>query len=239
MDRLMDDELGDIAGRRSSTWWLLSRLVIEQPQDPWLAELEAVLDAVDADPHAPLTPESLALGAALRSARGQIDGLTALAVDRTRLLAGVLQKNAMPAPYESAALGQPMNSDQVVDVTECYRQAGLEDFGAELGPPDFLGTELRFMAMLAYYEMQAHRQGDTGKAAQWLALQRSFLDAHVLPWVPAHCERLAAASSTPFYAALAHLVGAACRLDRADLMQVSDHLSQQRPVLAECPEPVQ
>ena len=101
-------ELVDLAGRRSSSWWLLSRLVIDQPQEPWLSELEAVLAAVDPDAATPLGPESACLLGALRSARNQPDGLTALAVDRTRLLAGVMQKEALPAPYESAVQGLPM-----------------------------------------------------------------------------------------------------------------------------------
>ena len=233
---LAPDMPGDIAMRRSSTWWLLSRLVIEPPQDPWLSELEAMLATVEADPRTPLATESADLCAALSGVRGQGGGLTALAVDRTRLLAGVLHKDALCAPYESAARGQPMNSELVVDVIAHYRQAGLDEFCAELGPPDFLGTELRFMAVLAFQEMQAHQQGDAGMAGQWLARQRQFLDAHVLQWVPAHCERLAEAAGTPFYAAVARLVGAACMLDSADLAQMSNGLGQQRAVLAECLE---
>ena len=223
-------ELAEIAGRRSSTWWLLSRLVIEQPQEPWLGELGAVLAAIDSDEQTPLGAESASLLSALGSVRGQPDGLIALAVDRTRLLAGVLQKEGLPAPYESTVLDLPMNSDLVIDVTECYREAGLEDFGRELGPPDFLGTELRFMALLSYHEMQAHQADDAGLAAQWLARQRHFLDQHLLCWLPTHCERLSKMAKTPFYAALFTLLGQACSLDRSDLDQVAHFLAHELAV---------
>lgn len=211
----------DIARHRSATWWLLSRLVIEQPLAPWLDELAGILAAVDADAATPLGLESAALLAALRDARSQADGLIALAVDRTRLLAGVMHKNDLPAPYESTAQGLSMNSDLVADVVACYAKAGLEEFARELGPPDFLGTELRFMALMAYREMQAHQARDAGLAGLWLMRQRRFLDDHLLRWVPAHCERMHALARTPFYKALCLLLSRACQIDRDDLDAVT------------------
>jgi putative dimethyl sulfoxide reductase chaperone len=222
-------ELAQIAGRRSSTWWLLSRLVTEQPIGVWLDELQAVLAAVDADAVAPLGAESDLLLNALLRVRDQPDGLIALAVDRTRLLAGIMQKEGLPAPYESAALGLEMNSDLVLDVIECYRESGLEDFSLELGPPDFLGAELRFMALLGYREMQAYQERDAGLAALWLSRQVKFLDEHLLTWVPAHCKQLRDVAATPFYVALFNLLSQACVLDRGDLDQVSHCLAHELP----------
>jgi len=227
------DELAQIAGRRSSTWWLLSRLIVEQPTRAWLDELEAVLATVNADAAAPLAPESAALLLALRGVGGHADGLTALAVDRTRLLAGVIQSEGLPAPYESAARGVEMNSDLVLDVIECYRESGLEDFSAEFGPPDFLGTESRFMALLAYREMQAYQEHDAGLAAMWLSREIDFLDSHLLTWVPAHCERLSTMAATPFYAAFFTLLGRACVLDRSDLDQVAHCLAHDLPAVSD------
>lgn len=225
-ESLTNLELAEIAGRRSSTWWLLSRLVMEQPQEPWLVELEAVLTAVDPAAATALGSECGALLLALRAARNQHNRLTALAIDRTRLLAGIMQDVALSPPFESAALGVPMNSDLVSDVIECYREAGMEDFSRELGPPDFLGTELRFMAALAYREMQAYQDSDLGLASLWLSRQQHFLDRHLLSWLPKHCERLGAAAMTPFYAALGLLLGQACQLDRDDIRQLAGSLNQ-------------
>lgn len=191
-----------------------------------MSELETVLNAVDTDSTAPLAAESASLLSALHGARRQADGLTALAVDRTSLLAGIMHKETLPAPYESVAQGLPMNSDLVLDVIESYLEAGLQDFGRELGPPDFLGTELRFMALLGYREMQAYQERDAGLAALWLSRQKRFLDDHLLRWVPAHCERLSAMAQTPFYAALSLLLGRACLLDRSDMAQLSEWIFQ-------------
>lgn len=211
------NHLAMIAARRSSAWWLLSRLVTEAPLANWLDELESVLGAVDPDPLATLGPESAALLAALRTARAAHDGLTVIAVDRTRLLGGILQCDGIAAPYETVALGDAMNTVRVLDVIDAYADAGFEDLAPEFGPPDALGTELRFMALLCYREMEAHRGADSGLAPAWLRRQQRFMDEHLLAWVPAHCDRLAARAATPFWAALVTLLGRACRNDRDDL----------------------
>lgn len=57
----------------------------------------------------------------------------------------------------------------------------------------------------------------SGQAAAWLERQRRFMDEHLMAWVPAHCERLAGKAGTPFYAAVATVVGRACRIDREDI----------------------
>ena len=218
------DDLAAVAARRSSTWWLLSRLVTEAPLAPWLDELESVLASVGVDTGTPLGAESAALLAALRDARADGGGLTALAVDRTRLLAGVFQDKDIPAPYETVALGDAMNTARVLDVIDAYADAGFEDLAAELGPADYLGTELRFMALLCFREMEARRGDDAGMAPAWLQRQQRFMDEHLLAWVPGHCERLAARAATPYYAALSRLLAQACRVDReglAALMQAA------------------
>jgi TorA maturation chaperone TorD len=211
------DERAAIAARRSSAWWLLSRLVTEAPLAPWLDELDSLLASVDPSPSTPLGPESAALRAALRAARVESEGLTALAVDRTRLLAGVFQSDELPAPYETVALGNAMNTERVLDVIGAYADAGFDNLAPELGPPDYLGTELRFMALLCYREMEAHRGEDGGTAPAWLRRQHRFMDDHLLAWVPAHCERLAARAATPFYGSVATLLARACRIDRDDI----------------------
>lgn len=211
----------DVAKRRSSTWWLLSQLVIEQPSEPWLSELESVLQTVNTDTSQPLGPEAAALLAALRAARQQPAGLTTLAVDRTSLLAGVLHKGVLAGPYESASLGLDMNGDKVTDAAQFYLEAGMVDFCVELGPPDYLGTQLRFMSVLAYQEMLAHQAADDALAAHWLDMQQRFLEAHLLDWVPAHCDKLAQQAKTDYYHTLSNLLKAACELDLADVLEIS------------------
>ncbi len=216
----------DVAEHRSSTWWLLSQLVIEQPSEPWLNELETVLQTVDSDATQPLGLEAAALLVALQSARQQADGLTILAVDRTNLLAGVMNKGVLAAPFESASLGLDSNGDQVTDTAQFYLEAGMVDFCAELGPPDYLGTQLRFMSVLAYQEMLAHKNADDVLASHWLDMQQRFLEIHLLNWMPAHCDQMAKLAKTDYYRAVANLLKAACALDFGDVQAISGETAE-------------
>lgn len=211
----------EIAARRSNLWWLLSRLVTEEPTTGWLDELARALAAVDPRAATPLGPECADLLKALQRAQVEPNRLTALAVDRTRLLAGVLQNDDLPAPYESAVMGQTMHGDRASQVAALYADAGFEAFATELGPPDYLGTELRFMAALCYQEFLARRGPDPDTAAGWLEHQRNFLDRHVMDWVPAHCDRIRRVAATAFYVAVATLIARACHIDCADIDELS------------------
>lgn len=215
-------DLADVAARRSGTWWLLSRLVTEAPDAAWLGELEAALGAAVLEPEAALQPEAAALLAALHAARAQADGPIGLAVDRTRLLGGVIRNEAIPAPYETVAMGDEMNAARVMAVADAYAEAGFDDLARRSGPPDALGTELRFMSLLCFREMEARRGGDPASAAAWLARQQRFMDEHVMVWVPAHCDRIAMHAETPFYAAAARLLVQACRIDRDDIARLME-----------------
>ena len=61
--------------------------------------------------------------------------------------------------------------------------------------PDHLAIELAVLAHL-------YARTDTATAIH------EFLYDHVLPWVPAYCERVAAAAVLGFYRTAAHLVAA-------------------------------
>ncbi|MCC9598511.1 MULTISPECIES: molecular chaperone [Rubrivivax] len=200
---------GDEARKRAALWGLLARVVIERPTPQWLDELEAALGAADGS--RPLAPQLGALLAALRKSRRHPGGATVLAVDRTRLLSMVMHGETLTAPCESAALGVAPGGDRVLDVLRSYREAGFEPM-ALLGAPDHLGNELQFVAHLCRQEGEALAAGDDAAAQRCRAQQLRFLSRHLMAWVPAHCEQLAAKAATGYYAAAATLIGRACKL---------------------------
>jgi len=211
----MQAKNGDEAQTRAALWGLLARVVIERPTPQWLDELDTELATVEAG--RPLAPQLSALLVALRKSRRHPGGATVLAVDRTRLLSMVMHGETLSPPCESAALGVAPGGDRVLDVLRSYREAGYEAMAA-LGAPDHLGNELRFVAHLCRREGEALAAGDAAEAQRWRAQQLRFLSRHVLAWVPAHCEQLAAKAATGYYAAAAVLIGRACKfaLDELD-----------------------
>lgn len=218
----MQAALAESAARRSRTYWLLARLVLERPGAALLAELGSTLPPpVEADaPEEPLADEVGRLGAAIRAALGDPGALEALEVDYTRLFAGLSERYGPPAPFESVALESRVMGDSTFEVEAAYREAGFDPPVPEAGPPDHLGAELRFLSLACYREMEARQAGDRAAAAAWVERERRFLDEHLLAWVPAHCERLAQTAETPLYRAVASLIGQACRMDREEVTAI-------------------
>ncbi len=220
----MQAALAESAARRSRTYWLLARLVLQRPDAALLAELDSTLlpAAEVGTPTEPLADEVERLGAAVRVARGDAKALEAMEVDYTRLFSGVAKRHKVPAPFESVALESRLMGDSTVAVEAAYREAGFDAPAPDAGPPDHLGAELRFLSLACYQEMEAWQASDRAAAAGWVERERRFLDEHLLAWVPQHCERLAQAAQTPFYRAAVSLIGRACLVDREDVALLLD-----------------
>lgn len=215
----MQMALAESAARRSRTYWLLARLVLERPGAALLAELDSTLfpPAEAGTQTEPLADEVGRLGAAVRAVLADPNALAALDVDYTRLFAGLAKRYGAPAPFESVALESRLMGDSTLAVEAAYREAGFDAPVPEAGPPDHLGAELRFLSLACYQEMVAWQAGDRGTAAGWVERERRFLDEHLLAWAPQHCERLAQVAETPFYSAVVSLIGRACLVDREDV----------------------
>ena len=211
--------LAQVAQRRASTYWLLSSLVLDAPTPEALAQLDAALGDPPLDLDVPLGKETMALRDAVREASGAPQAMMALRVEHTRLLGGLSKNYGAPAPYESVFCEDKLPGEATVAVAAACAEAGLELPAPDVGPADHLGSELRMMAMFCHRESEAWGEGD-GSAQVWIERERDFLDAHVLEWVPQHCQRLAAMAADAYHRAVFTLVANACVLDRGDIEQV-------------------
>lgn len=220
----MQVALAESAARRSRTYWLLARLVLERPGAALLAELDSTLPpaAEAAAKDEPLADEVGRLRVAVRAALGDPMAFAALDVDYTRLFAGLAKSSGAPAPFESVALESRLMGDSTFAVEAAYREGGFDAPVPEAGPPDHLGAELRFLSLACYQEMEAWQAGDRAAAASWVERERRFLDEHLLAWAPRHCKRLAQVAETPFYRAVVSLIGRACLADREDVTLLLD-----------------
>lgn len=209
------------ATRRSQSYWLLSRLFLEQPERPILEDLATALRSVQGGlgtGEAALAALNTAVDTALASPQGIID----LQVEFTRLLRGIGKSCGAPEPYESMVLEGRLYGDTTEMVAMAYAEAGYQDLVPDAGPPDHVGTELRFMSVLCFREMEAWAACDEEGAGRWLEREQRFLDEHLLRWVPQHCQRIAELTTHAFYLAVAKLAAAACPQDREDVAALID-----------------
>lgn len=208
------DARQDIAAARSRSYWFLSRLFLEQPEVELIEELVKVLDAAGEDERG---GPAASLHAAARAALASAQVLTDLQVEYTRLLGGASKMSGAPEPYESVAREGRLFGASAEAVSAEYVDAGHQDLVSVTGPPDHVGTELRFLALLCYQEMQAWAARDEPEAMGLLEREMRFLEQHVLAWVPSLCDALGTVTAHRFYVAVVRLTSDACTSDRDEI----------------------
>lgn len=185
------------------------------PREPTLAELRGAVYRVLASALLPPTPERLETlveaapellellepleGMAFHPAlRALLERLAALGPEeseahrRAHATLFVSGRRGSPPPYESAHLGPDADAATVVAAVDAaYRSAGfLVDADGEA--PDHVAVELDFLSALCAREAEAEEAGR--EAERLRRLQRAFLLAHPLRWLPAFAEAVADAA---------------------------------------------
>lgn len=131
-----------------------------------------------------------------------------LAVEHTRLFAGLAEGAGPTPPFESAWWQDETGEIEAV-VADAYTEAGFADIDLQAGPQDHLAVELKFMALLAHREAEAWQLEDPVAAEARIHQQQAFLDRHILQWVPRWIDQVAQNTQEPVYWAFAGLISAA------------------------------
>jgi TorA maturation chaperone TorD len=205
------------AARRAQNYFLLSRLIHEPPGAGLLEEISAF--PVIAGEDAALAADLTALRRVAAESSRDPEGVTALAVEFTRVLGGLSERGGAP-PIESVARESRLLGDAAAAVAVAYADAGFPEPLTDAGPPDHLATELRFLALCAYEEAEAWKRGDRAAALAWLDRESAFLNNHLGAWVPDYCRQLAQRAAESYYAIVARLIARACAMDREDLTAI-------------------
>ena len=226
-DEVIDAEegaaLSEAARQRSQTYSWMSDLFLGAPDEAGIASFRE--RAAEASGSA----EDFAFKNRLGEIATALENVTpaALAVEHARLFAGLGESYGPAAPYESMHAGIPVHGDSIPNMVDAYRAAGFDRIDVPAVPQDHLAVELRFMALLAAQECAAWNERDIELTRALLTRQRTFLDDHLLAWVPAYCEKVAAEACEPFFAAFARLTAEALARDREN---VDDLLREAAPV---------
>ncbi|MEK6193249.1 MAG: molecular chaperone TorD family protein [Deltaproteobacteria bacterium] len=92
-----------------------------------------------------------------------------------------------------------------VEVKKFIEATGLEYEPDYKGMPDHVSVEFEFMAALARREAQAWAESDEAIARSCVAMQKMFLEEHLIQWIPDFCENVIQLAELPFYHAVAEL----------------------------------
>jgi TorA maturation chaperone TorD len=131
------------------------------------------------------------------------------------------------APYESVfrdrreidgrEISGLLMGQSALDVQQWYRLAALEISADFKELPDHIGLELHYLAYLCAKEQEFADADDIGKQTRAREMQRDFLKAHVLSWLPDLAAQIQTKAKLPLYPAIASLAVEFCRNDLATL----------------------
>ena len=129
--------------------------------------------------------------------------LEQIRVDFAKLFVGPYK--LLAAPYGSVYLDseRKMMGDSTQDVKNRYREAGLSTAQNFKDAPDHISAELEFMYYLIFKEIEAFADSDTEAAMGFIQKQKSFLEDHLMAWVPEFAKNIIDNAENPFYPNLA------------------------------------
>jgi TorA maturation chaperone TorD len=112
----------------------------------------------------------------------------------------------LAAPYGSVYLDgeRKMMGDSTLDIQNRYREAGLGTAGNFKDAPDHIAAELEFMYYLIFKEIEFFSNSDLEAAVGFIRKQNSFLEDHLMAWVPEFVGNVIANAANPFYPNLAN-----------------------------------
>jgi TorA maturation chaperone TorD len=185
-----------------------------------LQELRQILDRLATVHSSPSGPNL--------SASPPTEGTTPEAVDwgsleeeRTRLFV----KGEVP-PYEASYESAPVTAkaplgrgvQQIADAAGFYRAFGFQVSGDRA---DHLAAQLEFAALLCVKEAFAHITHEDEGAEICRLARTAFLNEHLLPWLPAFCDRVGAHTRHPILATWALAVLRLAQEDRSWLADMA------------------
>ena len=123
-----------------------------------------------------------------------------LEVEYTRLF--INSFNGVPAkPYESVYIdkGHLVIGKATLRVRELYNHFGVGLSSENPEPPDHIAIETEFIAYLIAKEIEAYREGETGRGDWFRDGQIRFLQQHLLVWARHFSDLICLHAQHPFY----------------------------------------
>ncbi|MEK4003976.1 TorD/DmsD family molecular chaperone [Paenibacillus sp. FSL H3-0333] len=103
---------------------------------------------------------------------------------------------------EAAQLGREEEFCNVL--SDVYASAGIVFKKCSGEADDHIAIELEFMAVL--HERMLYNSFSIRSAMELLEIQERFLEEHLLKWTPQFCARMNAATESPLYLGLSHML---------------------------------
>lgn len=140
----------------------------------------------------------------------------------TRMFVGPYELSA--PPWESAYLSKErlLFQEQTLKVRQAYLKYGFAPKNFKKEADDHLGLELDFMYQLSSQSLEALETQDGKRLFEILKDQESFLQEHLLKWVPGFSKDVIENSKYGFYRGMVKILNGYLELDLRALKELLD-----------------
>ncbi len=120
-------------------------------------------------------------------------------------------------PYESMYIDGEMMGPSLLKLKKDYRNAGIAKSKEYMEPEDHIAFELKFMQYLCEEML---KNGECRSKCS--ALQKKFMEDHLLKWVPDFCDDLYKSEKSDFYKGIAKITKGFIFMDKDWIDEFSD-----------------
>ena len=191
-----------LAGHRSDIYGLLATVyrqevtsgLLQQVINPQFMDILIDLGAEGIDGHL--------------KQKSEAELIEELAVEYTRLFLG---PGKHISPHESVHHQRDDNQwgklwgKSTAEVKKFIESTGLDYIEDFKGLPDHISVEFEFMQKLTLHEKKAWREADADKATSYRQIEKKFVEAHLIQWIPDFCEKVMEHAELSFYRSMAAL----------------------------------
>ncbi len=197
MDSIVGSPFSDereLTEARKNIYSFLSRIFLEKPSQETINSilnkdfLANLPDAKDGNEPHPLKQFAASFNGDIKSLQDEYNILFVIPLKRTYV-----------KPYESVYLTGLMLQEPTNCVKRFYGESGIDISETFPDPADHVGLELEFMKMLCEKEIDSLNEKNTEKTIKYLGLEKSFLEEHLLKWIPALVDEICEKSENYFY----------------------------------------
>lgn len=200
----LQDPMVQLVLGRSAVYEALS-LAFAHPEPEVLERLTILLE--DLEDHAitrlfGLQPRITAIREALAAASTE-----ELSAEHVRLFRGQVLCSPHETEYERDSFAK---ASQLADIAGFYQAWGMQTSNSHRSMPDFVGTELEFMALVTRKQVYATARSWPTRRALAIDAAHDFLNTHLSRWVHAFAQDVRAAtdesSAGHYFAAVARML---------------------------------
>ncbi len=201
-----------LAQGRAKTYLWLSSAFLNEPTPERLNAflLEEVLETVER--MLPASKSEISRLKELR-ARPNMEETADLVRGEFERLFIIPNKSTYVPPYESCFREKTGNDygrlwgEATRDIVAIYQAGGFEPkLGHHIIAPDHIGLELAFMSTLCYKETNQITGEEKSPPVNSRTLQKAFLDAHLVQWLPAFSQAIRNKPNISYFAPVSSIV---------------------------------